>query len=109
MEERLWRGAVALVCARLRAGCARVGGEHADTERPAGDQRDCRHLVLDNGLKVLLVSDPDADKAAAAMEVSVGSGHDPAAWPGLAHFLEHMLFLGTVDYTRAGEFQELIC
>lgn len=108
MEERLWRGAVALVLALLLAGCALVGGEHADIERPAGDQRDYRHLVLDNGLKVLLVSDPDADKAAAAMEVSVGSGHDPAAWPGLAHFLEHMLFLGTEDYPRAGEYQEFI-
>src|SRR5690625_7687275 len=108
MEERLWRGAVALVLALLLAGCALVGGEHADIERPAGDQRDYRHLVLDNGLKVLLVSDPDADKAAAAMEVSVGRGHDPAALPGLAIFLAHMLFLGTEDHTSAGASQEFV-
>src|SRR5699024_834553 len=53
-------------------------------------------------------SDSEADKAAAAMDVSVGSGHDPAAWPGMAHFLEHMLFLGTEDYPRPGEYQEFI-
>ena len=43
----------------------------------------------------MLVSDPACDHAAAAMDVSVGSASDPEELPGLAHFLEHMLFLGT--------------
>lgn len=44
--------------------------------------------------KVMVISDPNATKAAAAMSVDVGAGSDPADLPGLAHFLEHMLFLG---------------
>ena len=43
----------------------------------------------------------DADglrKAATALLVNVGSYHDPPHLQGLAHFLEHMLFLGTTDY-----------
>ena len=32
--------------------------------------------------------------AGAALAVSVGSFSDPPHLPGLAHFLEHMLFLG---------------
>lgn len=70
------------------------------------DQRDYRSLVLPNGLEVLLVSDMDAEKAAAAIDVSVGSGDDDRA--GIAHFLEHMLFLGTEKYPNAGEYQAFI-
>lgn len=44
--------------------------------------------------KVMVISDPNATKAAAAMSVDVGAASDPADLPGLAHFLEHMLFLG---------------
>lgn len=72
------------------------------------DDSQYRYLELDNGLKVLLVSDPDADKAAAAMNVAVGSGDDPKGREGIAHFLEHMLFLGTEKYPKPGEYQQFI-
>ena len=72
------------------------------------DSRDYRALVLDNGLKVLLVSDPSTDKSAASLNVHVGSGSDPDDWPGLAHFLEHMLFLGNQKYPEAGEYKKFI-
>ncbi|MGC3875108.1 insulinase family protein [Halomonas sp. GXIMD04776] len=72
------------------------------------DERDYRTLTLNNGLEVLLVSDSDADKAAAAMNVSVGSAQDPDKIPGLAHFLEHMLFLGTERYPEANSYQQFI-
>lgn len=62
------------------------------------DTREYRGLQLNNGLKVLLVSDSTANKSAAALSVSVGHLNDPENIPGLAHFLEHMLFLGTVKY-----------
>jgi insulysin len=35
---------------------------------------------------VIVVSDPKADKAAAAMDVGVGHLSDPADLPGCAHF-----------------------
>ncbi len=72
------------------------------------DSKSYRGLVLENGLKVMLVSDPEADRAAAALDVHVGSGSDPDGWNGLAHFLEHMLFLGTGKYPDAGEYQKFI-
>lgn len=72
------------------------------------DTAQYRILRLDNGLTALLVSDPDADKSAAALDVHVGSGSDPDGWNGLAHFLEHMLFLGTEKYPRAGAYQQFI-
>src|SRR5690554_7095620 len=48
------------------------------------DPNSYRYLELDNGLRVILASDPEADKAAASMNVSVGSGNDPADREGLA-------------------------
>lgn len=73
-----------------------------------GDQREFESFLLDNQLKVLLISDKKAEKAAAAMDVAVGSGDDPIERFGLAHFLEHMLFLGTEKYPVVGEFQDYI-
>ena len=72
------------------------------------DSRDYRALTLENGLNVLLVSDPEADKAAASMNVRVGSAQDPDDLQGLAHLLEHMLFLGTEPYPASDAYQRYI-
>ena len=95
--------ALFLLCFWLLPAVAEV----AVIKSPA-DAKSYRALVLKNGLKVLLVSDPGADKAAAALDVHVGSGSEPDERPGLAHFLEHMLFLGTENYPEAGEYQAFI-
>lgn len=90
---------------------ARASDPVAEVVEPTvspNDTRDYRALTLDNGLEVLLVSDPQADKAAAAMNVDVGSADDPDTTPGLAHFLEHMLFLGTDRYPEADAYQNFI-
>jgi len=72
------------------------------------DHRQYRYLVLDNALRVLLVEDQDASQAAASMAVGVGHFDDPADRPGMAHFLEHMLFLGTEKFPDSGEYHAFI-
>lgn len=72
------------------------------------DDNEYRYLVLDNKLRVLLISDPETDKASASLDIFVGSGNDPDLRPGLVHFLEHMLFLGTDKYPESGEYQQFI-
>jgi insulysin len=72
------------------------------------DKSESRTLVLDNGLKVLLVSDPELNMSAASMAVDVGSLMDPAEVQGLAHFLEHMLFLGTEKYPDVEAYGEYL-
>ncbi|EED30991.1 peptidase M16 domain protein [gamma proteobacterium NOR5-3] len=67
-----------------------------------------RLVTLDNGLKTLLVSNPDTPKAAASLDVQVGSGDNPKGRGGLAHFLEHMLFLGTEKYPDAAEYEQFV-
>ncbi|MFK0087249.1 pyrroloquinoline quinone biosynthesis protein PqqF [Pseudomonas sp. NPDC090755] len=53
-----------------------------------------RHLTLDNGLQVTLRHAPQLKRCAAAVRVMAGSHDTPRRYAGLAHFLEHLLFLG---------------
>lgn len=72
------------------------------------DHRRYQYLVLENGLSVLLVEDGQASQAAASMAVNVGHFDDPISRPGMAHFLEHMLFLGTEKFPQSGEYHAFI-
>eukprot|EP01050_Picozoa_sp_SAG11_P002182 SAG11_NODE_106_length_16423_cov_51.220840_13_plen_132_part_00 len=46
---------------------------------------------------------PQTKRAAAAVSVGVGSFADPAGAQGLAHFVEHMLFMGSTKYPDENE------
>ena len=72
------------------------------------DRRQYRGLLLENSLRVLAVSDPDTDKAAAALAVQVGHLSDPEDLPGLAHFCEHLLFMGTEKYPEEADYNKFI-
>ncbi|MCH9671449.1 MAG: insulinase family protein, partial [Gammaproteobacteria bacterium] len=92
----------------LGAGGLVPGAVAAEVRKSENDSRVYRSVTLENSLRVLLVSDAKVDKSAASLDVYVGSGADPVDRPGLAHFLEHMLFLGTKKYPEAGEYQAFI-
>lgn len=72
------------------------------------DRCDYRYFILSNGLRVLLIHDPLAERSAASMAVECGHFADPPQREGMAHFLEHMLFLGTESYPHPGEYQAFI-
>lgn len=65
-------------------------------------------IKLDNGLQAILVSDPKTDQSSATIAIEAGSWQNPEKYPGIAHFLEHMLFLGTKKYPRESEYQSFI-
>lgn len=65
-------------------------------------------IRLSNDLEAYLISDPEARQSAAALSVGVGSWEDPDSLPGTAHFLEHMLFLGTTKYPKESGFSAFI-
>ena len=64
--------------------------------------------MLSNELRCLLISDDEADMSCAALNVHVGCSLDPKPLYGTAHFLEHMLFMGTEKYPRENEYSEYI-
>ncbi|MFT4725175.1 MAG: insulysin, partial [Colwellia sp.] len=72
------------------------------------DNKQYKTLTLANGLRVLLVHNEQTNKSAAALAVNIGHFSDPSNREGLAHFLEHMLFLGTKSYPDGSEYQKYI-
>jgi insulysin len=98
----------ALLYLRNKTDFFRQGEQNSVRVTPAPQKRQMRELTLDNQLKVLLISDPSFNKSAAAMDVGVGSLQDPAEHLGLAHFLEHMLFMGTQKYPDVDEFNRYL-
>ena len=80
------------------SGETRTLAADADFIKSLPDSRSYRAIELSNGLKCLLVSDPQTDVEAGAVHINSGHFQDPERRPGLAHFHEHMLFLGTEKY-----------
>ncbi|BFO31059.1 pitrilysin [Klebsiella pasteurii] len=72
------------------------------------DTRQYQAIRLDNGMVVLLVSDPQAVKSLSALVVPVGSLQDPAEHQGLAHFLEHMTLMGSKKYPQPDSLAEYL-
>lgn len=67
-------------------------------ERPDLDNRTYRVIKLKNQLEALLIHDAETDKASASLDVNVGSFSDMDDMPGIAHAVEHLLFMGTEKY-----------
>ena len=88
--------------------CATLPASDSSIVKSPNDTRAYRSVQLDNGLLAVLVSDPASDKAAAALAVYRGQYDDPEGRAGLAHFLEHMLFLGTAKYPDVDDYQNFI-
>lgn len=119
MIKHHWRHGLTALAATFSLAACSLAPSNSQTQEASmpstqapvisqNDQRQYQSLKLDNGLSVLLISDPHADKAAAAMNVSAGSQDEPSQFPGLAHYLEHMLFLGTETYPDADAYQQFV-
>ncbi|MEG2589740.1 MAG: pitrilysin [Citrobacter sp.] len=72
------------------------------------DTRQYQAVRLDNGMVVLLVSDPQAVKSLSALVVPVGSLEDPDDHQGLAHYLEHMCLMGSKKYPQPDSLSEFL-
>ncbi len=72
------------------------------------DKRDYRAIELANKMQVLLISDPEAKNSAASVALPVGSMHNPDSQLGLAHYLEHMLFLGSERFPKINEYSSFM-
>lgn len=90
--------------------------------KPKMDLKDYEFVELDSGLQVILVSterlqlenaklqskSKSTCTAAAALTVQVGSFCDPKECEGLAHFLEHMVFMGSEKYPQENAYDAFI-
>jgi len=87
---------------------APVLGETAITDKPRNDARSYLAKELANGLEVVAVQDTQSLYASFALAVRAGSFDDPPELPGLMHFIEHMVFLGTAKYPDPEGFDKFV-
>lgn len=77
-------------------------------EKSLNDKRNYMLTTLPNGLRLLMITDSTAVKSACAISVRIGSFADPDSSLGLAHFLEHMLFMGSARFPLHNEYSEFM-
>ena len=74
----------------------------------ASDWRTYRPLTLPNGVTLILVNDSQSRHLAASCAVAIGASSDPRTLPGLAHFTEHMCFLGSLAHPGENEYKSYL-
>lgn len=111
MPRSIWLSVVVLITALWAPISQADTGWQPIQETIRKSEKDPRHyqaIKLDNGMVVLLVSDPQAVKSLSALVVPVGSLQDPDVHPGLAHFLEHMTLMGSKMYPQPDSLAEYL-
>lgn len=68
---------------------------NAKIQKSPTDKAAYKAIRLENGMEVLLISDESANKSLFAVGLPVGSMEDPIEQQGLAHYLEHMILMGS--------------
>ena len=74
--------------------------------KPKFDVRDFNGGTLDNGVKYTFVTDESLHKSFVSVCVNAGSFQNPKEYDGLAHFLEHMLFMGSKKYPNENHYSD---
>ncbi len=111
MPRRLWFKVLVVVVALWAPLSQADTGWQPIQETIRKSEKDPRHyqaIRLQNGMVVLLVSDPQAVKSLSALVVPVGSLQDPADHQGLAHYLEHMTLMGSQKYPQPDSLAEFL-
>ena len=75
--------------------------------KPLISRRSYLYKELENELRVLVISDPETEISAAALSVLSGTLNEGDV-DGLAHFCEHMLFLGNQKYPKPDYFFDFV-
>ncbi|PMG39634.1 insulinase family protein [Shewanella sp. 10N.286.52.B9] len=57
-------------------------------------------FTLSNGLRFVVISDPNAEVSAASLTIKAGQREAPFHAQGLPHLLEHIVFLGSKQYPQ---------
>jgi insulysin len=70
------------------------------------DIRDVRGIILDNKIKMVLISDKNINRSICSVGVGAGHLHDDIE--GTAHFLEHLLFMGNEKYPESNAYSSYV-
>jgi insulysin len=77
-----------------------------DIKKSPNDKCEYEYIILDNKMRILLIHDEELRSSSCALSVKVGCLDGTIE--GMAHFVEHMLFLGSGKYPNPHLFSEKI-
>ena len=80
--------------------------QYFDIDLPINDKRDISGIKLSNGINVVLVSDPETKTSSCSVGVKAGYLQDK--FEGTAHFLEHLLFMGSSKFPEQNTYHSYI-
>lgn len=80
--------------------------QYFDIETSINDKRNIKGIELENKIKLIFISDPNINYSSCSVGIGAGYLHD--TYPGTAHFLEHLLFLGSEKYPEQNEYHSYI-
>ena len=77
-----------------------------EINKPKFDDRKFYGSKLQNGIKYIVINDSHLKKSFVTVSVNIGSYSNPEGYDGLAHFLEHMLFMGSKKYPNENHYND---
>ena len=80
--------------------------KYFDIDLPINDKRDIMGVTLNNGINVVLISDPNTKNSSCSVGVHAGYLEDK--YEGTAHFLEHLLFMGSKKFPEQNMYHSYI-
>lgn len=80
--------------------------QYFNIEITTNEKRSIKGFELENGIKIVLVSDPEINMSSCS--VGIGAGYLQDEFPGTAHFLEHLLFMGSEKYYEQNDYHSYI-
>ncbi|MGK0499048.1 MAG: protease-3 [Oceanicoccus sp.] len=100
--------AISYCCLAKAAGGSVKADSSSVINTSPNDTRKYDIITLGNELEVILISDPSAEASGAVLTVYVGQYQDPESQQGMAHYLEHMLFMGTKKFPDVNGFHNFV-
>ncbi len=64
--------------------------------------------TLSNGFRIVTEHMPGLQSASVGIWITAGARNETLAQNGIAHFLEHMLFLGTEDFPDENSYSSFL-
>lgn len=108
-ETQLWKNkALSAIAANYNAEI--VGSDYEVVTDKAGQsiiasaESQTVKIRLDSGLEMYLISDQAASESSVALSIEAGSWDNPTEFPGMAHFVEHLVFLGNRAFPNESEY-----
>lgn len=80
--------------------------QYFDLETSINDKRNIKGFILENKIKVVFISDPNINFSSCS--IAVGAGYLQDIYPGTAHFLEHLLFMGSEKYPEQNDYHSYV-